>query len=106
VPYEPPSYKGILTSQPGLSPRHVTTLAALLSGIVGSKSTQLPKMAAHVPDGTQLESRVKRFARWLRHDQITAAVYFVPFAEVLLTPLAVQTLVLVMDGSVVGRGGP
>src|SRR5713101_3392195 len=31
--------------------RHLTTLAALISGIVGSKSTQLPKIAAHVPDG-------------------------------------------------------
>lgn len=89
----------------GTIARHVTTLAALISGIVGSQSTQLPKMAAHVPDGTQPESRVKRFARWLRNDQITAEVYFVPFAEVLLTHLALQTLVLVMDGSVVGRGG-
>jgi hypothetical protein len=83
----------------------VTTLAALISGIVGSNSTQLPTMAAHVPDGTQPESRVKRFARWLRNDQITAEGYCVPFAEVLLTHLALQTLVLVMDGSVVGRGG-
>jgi hypothetical protein len=83
----------------------VTTLAALISGIVGSQSTQLPKMAAHVPDGTQSESRVKRFARWLRNDRITAEVYFIPFAKVLLTHLALQTLVLVMDGSVVGRGG-
>jgi hypothetical protein len=80
------------------------TLAALISGIVGSKSTQLPHMAAHVPDGTQPESRGKRFARWLRNDRITEAVYFIPFAEVLLTHLALPTLVLVMDGSVVGRG--
>jgi len=84
--------------------RHVVTLAALISGIVASKSTQLPTIAAHVPDGAQPESRVKRFARWLRNDHITAEVYFLPFAEVLLTSLALQTLVLVMDGSVVGRG--
>src|SRR5262245_3890793 len=88
----------------GTVARHVTTLAALISGIVGSKSTQLPNIAAHVPDSTQPESRVKRFARWLRHDQITEDVYFVPFAERLLTHLALQTLVLVLDGSVVGRG--
>ena len=31
-------------------------------------------------------------------------MYFVPYAEVLLAHLALQTLVLVMDGSVVGRG--
>lgn len=88
----------------GTVARHVTTLAALISGIVGSKSTQLPNIAAHVPDGTQPESRTKRFARWLKNDHITEEVYFIPFAEVLLTRLALQTLVLVMDGSVVGRG--
>jgi hypothetical protein len=71
---------------------------------VASKSTQLPTIGAHVPAGTRLESRVKRFARWLRHDRVTTEVYFVPFAEVLLTSLALQTLVLVIDGSVVGRG--
>ena len=84
--------------------RHLTTLAALISGIVGSKSTQLPNIAAHVPDGTQPESRVKRFSRWLRNEQVMAAQYFVPYAEVLLAHLAIQTLVLVIDGSVVGRG--
>jgi len=88
----------------GTIARHVTTLAALISGIVGSKSTQLPHIAAHVPDGTQPESRGKRFARWLKNDHITEEVYFVPFAERLLAHLALQTLVLVMDGSVVGRG--
>ena len=84
--------------------RHVATLAALISGIVASKSTQLPPVAAHVPAGAQPESRVKRFARWLRNDQVTAEVYCRPSVEVLLAHLALQTLVLVMDGSVVGRG--
>src|SRR4029434_11272036 len=31
-------------------------------------------------------------------------MYFLPYADVLLRPLAVQTLVLVRDGSGVGRG--
>jgi hypothetical protein len=82
----------------------LTTLAALSSGIVGSHSTQLPKMATQVPNGTKPESRVKRFARWVANDAITAEVYFIPYAEVLLQHLALQTLVVVMDGSVVGRG--
>jgi Transposase DDE domain len=84
--------------------RHLTTLAAMISGIVGSKSTQLPHIAMKVPDGTQSESRVKRFARWVRNDKITADGYFVPYAQVLLAHLALQTLVLVIDGSGVGRG--
>ena len=35
---------------------------------------------------------------------ITEAVYVVPYAEVLLGHLALQTLVVIIDGSVVGRG--
>jgi hypothetical protein len=89
----------------GTIARHVTTLAALISGMVGSKRTQLPHIAAPVPDGTPPESRGKRFARWLKNDHMTEEGYFVPFAESLLAHLALQTLVLVMDGSVVGRGG-
>jgi hypothetical protein len=54
----------------------LTTLAALISGIVASKSTQLPKVAAKVPTGTKPESRVKRFARWLDNARIFEEVYF------------------------------
>src|SRR5256712_3179605 len=84
--------------------RHLTTLAALISGIVGSKSTQLPHIAAKVPNGTKPESRVKRFTRWVDNAHILEEVYFLPYAEVLLRHLALQTVVLVMDGSRVGRG--
>src|SRR2546427_7699481 len=84
--------------------RHLTTLAALISGIVGSKSTQLPHIAAKVPNGIKPESRVKRFARWVDNANILEEVYFLPYADVLLRHLALQTLVLVMDGSGVGRG--
>src|SRR3989449_11020951 len=83
--------------------RHLQTLAALMSGIVGGKSTQLPHIATKVPDGSKPERRVKRFARWLDNDRILEEMYFVPYAEILLTHVALETLVLVMDGSVVGR---
>jgi hypothetical protein len=82
----------------------LTTLAALISGMVAGKSTQLPKVASQVPDGTKPESRVKRFTRWVSNERISEEVYFLPYAEVLLAHLALQTLVLVIDGSVVGRG--
>src|SRR4030095_12920537 len=89
----------------GTVARHLITLAALISGIVGSKNTPLPHIAAKVPNGTQPESRVKRFARWLDNAHILEEVYFLPYADVLLRHLALQTLVLVMEGSGVGRGG-
>ena len=65
--------------------RHLQTLAAMMSGIVGGKSTQLPHIATKVPDGSKPESRVKRFARWLDNDRILEEMYFVPYAEILLT---------------------
>jgi len=73
--------------------RHVQTLAALISGIVGGKSTQLPHIATKVSDGSKPESRVKRFARWLDNERILEEMYFLPYAESLLTHLALETLV-------------
>lgn len=84
--------------------RHVVTLAALISGIVGSKRGQLPQIARNVPGGTHKESRVKRFYRWMANEAIEEKVYFLPFAQALLEQLALGTLILVIDGSVVGRG--
>src|SRR5262244_3227170 len=72
----------------GTTARHLTTLAALMRGIVGSKSPQLPHIATKVPDGTQPESRVKRFARWCDHAPMLEEMDFLPAADVLLRPLA------------------
>jgi hypothetical protein len=80
------------------------TLAALIRGIVGSTSAQLPHIAAQVPNGTKPDSRVKRLARWLDNAHSLEEVYFLPYAEVLLRHRALPTVVLVMDGSGVGRG--
>ena len=84
--------------------RHLITLAALISGIVASQSSQLPRIAAKVPDGTKPESRVKRYGRWVKNQHVSDESYFLPYAERLLACLALETLVLVIDGSVVGRG--
>ncbi len=77
-----PYYPGQPT---GTIARHLTTLAALISGIVGGKSTQLPHIATKVPDGTKPESRVKRFARWLDNARIVEELSFLPYAESFLT---------------------
>jgi len=54
----------------------LTTLAAFISGIVGSKSTQLPSVATTSPDGTQPASRVKRLSSWLDNACLLEEVYF------------------------------
>ena len=69
----------------GTVARHLTTLAALISGIVGRKSTQLPSVATKIPDGAKLESRVKRLTRWLDNERILEEAYFLPYVDMLLT---------------------
>ena len=68
--------------------QHLTTLAAFISGIVGSKSSQLPSMATKVPERAKPDRRVKRLARWLDHDAILEDVYCLPYAAMLLHQLA------------------
>ena len=92
------------TEPKGNTVRHLHTLSALISGIVGSKSSNLPAIAGKVPDRTKKESRVKRFSRWTQNERINAEVYFLPYAGALLESLATDhVLLLAIDGSEVGR---
>ena len=85
--------------------RHLETLASLITGIILSKSCQLPKIASKVPGAVHPDSREKQMSRWVQNDHITFGLYFLPFVQPLLERLAaVRPLVLVMDGSVVARG--
>ena len=89
--------------------RHLATLAALICGIIGSKKTHLPAIAAKVPGGSSpkgggRESRAKRFARFLQNKAVTEEAFFRPYAKALVASLPPGPLVLVMDGSQVGRG--
>lgn len=87
----------------------LNTLAGLVSGIVGSRRSNLPAIADKVPGGPsgqtmKVESRVKRFERWLRNEAVKSETFFLPFAKALLLSLCHVPLVLVIDGSIVGRG--
>ena len=84
--------------------RHLTTLAMLISGIVASKRVNLPAIASKVPTMTRIDSQVKRFSRWVDNQRIDYECYYLPYAQQLVASLAHQRLVLVMDGSSVGRG--
>jgi hypothetical protein len=78
-------------------------MAALVSGIVGGKSTNLPEIAKKVPDTAQPESRVKRYSRWVDNKRIDYETYYQPYAKAVLESLMAGPLVLVIDGSEVGR---
>jgi len=83
----------------------LTTLAALVSGIVLGKSCQLPTIARKAPDRAKAESRVKRYSRWIQNERIDYEVYYLPFVcELLYRLAAIRELVFIIDGSEVGHG--
>jgi hypothetical protein len=89
----------------GQRERHLNTLIAMICGLVGGQRAHLSTIADHAPSGgADQESVIMRFRRWLKNDANTLDGWFLPVAEALLANLAQQPLVLVLDGSVVGRG--
>jgi len=92
------------TEPRGNTARHLTTLAMLISGIVASKSVNLPAIANKVPTMTKVDSQVKRFSRWVDNQRVHYECYYLPYAQQLVASLSHQRLVLIMDGSSVGRG--
>ena len=98
------SLKSLYCSEPtGNLLRNLTTLAALISGIIGGKSSQLPAAASKITDSSKLESRVKKFSRLLKNDRVNYNTYFMPYAQLLLACLNQRTLAIIIDGSTVGN---
>lgn len=84
--------------------QHLTTLAHLVSGIVGSRRCSTSAIASKVPTQQKRQSRIRRYERWLANKAITTRTYYDPFVRGLLASLPAGPLVLVMDGSEVGAG--
>lgn len=98
------SLKNLNSQDPkGNMARHLTTLAAMISGIIGSRSCQLPAIASKTADSRKVDSRIRRFMRWIKNDKIDYDTYFLPYAEALLSCLNNRILTIVVDGSTVGR---
>lgn len=99
------SMEDLYPEQPqGNTARHLNTLAGMISGIVGSKSCNLPRIAEKVPDGTKETSREQKYRRWVANDAVGAEAYFLPYAMALLLSLGLPEIVLATDVSAVGRG--
>ncbi len=85
--------------------RHLETLVFMISGIIASRSCQLPKIASQVPGEVHPDSREKQLSRWVKNENVTFDLYFLPCVQPLWESLAaVRPLVLIMDGSAVARG--
>jgi hypothetical protein len=84
--------------------RNMNTLTAMITGIIIGKETQLPQIAANVPEDIKLPSTEKRFKRLLINENVTEQTYFLPFVQSVLINLGLEEMVLAIDGSLVGRG--
>jgi hypothetical protein len=85
-------------------PGHVTTLAMMIAGIVMSRKAQLSTMSAEAPVEAKEKSIEMRLRRWVKHEKIEVEAIYLPFAQQILEALSSSPLVLVMDGSQIGRG--
>jgi hypothetical protein len=91
--------------------RHLNTLAALVCGIIRSQNVHLPQITRKVPGGSagyahwasKSASRTKLFYRWMKNEKVTHEICFLPFAQKILNALAHAPLVMVKDGTAVGR---
>ena len=84
--------------------RHLNTLVAFICGIVGARHVHLGKVADHAPaHGILQESLIMRLRRWLQNSNVTWETSMLPVARELLQALAHAPLVLVIDGTTVGR---
>ena len=97
--------KQLLPTEPkGNYARMLTTLAAMVAGIVQARSCQLPAIARKTPDTAKADSRIKRYSRWVQNEHIEYEGYYLPFVSELLAHLAaIRELVFVIDGSEVGH---
>jgi len=83
---------------------HLVTLAMMITGIVMGRNAQLSAMSAEVPVAAKEKSIEMRLRRWVKHTKIEVEAVYMPFAQHILQALASAPLVLVMDGSQIGRG--
>lgn len=96
--------KSLRSTEPkGNVARHLNTLAMLICGIIGSHKCHLPAIARKVPSGSKPQSRIRRMERFLANDAIDSTTYYLPYVQALLQSLPEGPLVLVIDGSEMGR---
>ena len=95
------SIKAVVKDQ---HPGHTITLAMMITGIVLSKKAQLSEMSSEIPADVKDKSIEMRLRRWVKYDRIDGDLIYLPFAQQVLSALSNQELLLVMDGSQVGRG--
>ena len=88
----------------GNQSRYLNTLTGFVCGIIQSREVKLAAVAGELPNAGKEESRVMQFRRLLNNSALDYSVYFMPMITLILASLGNQPLVLMIDGSVTGRG--
>lgn len=91
------------TEPKGNQARHLNTLAMLIAGVIGSQKCHLPAIAKKVPSDAKPQSRIRKMERFLNNDAVDSKKNYLPYVDTLLKNLPSAPLVLIMDGSEVGR---
>lgn len=91
------------TEPKGNQARHTNTLAMIVAGVIGSQKCHLPAIAKKVPSDAKPQNRVRKMERFMDNDAIDCKKYYLPYVDILIKNLPPGPLVLIMDGSEVGR---
>jgi len=97
------SLRKLFLKMKGHQASHFGTLLHLVTGMIVSKHSHLPKISGKVKSGIKQESQIKKFKRWLSNKLVNGNIYFLPFLKRLLPDLMNCTIKLILDGSVVGK---
>lgn len=78
-------------------------MAMFINGIVGSQSTHSRQVAKKTPTGAKVSSREKQLVRWYQNEGVSYESHMLPYVQAIVSHLSNLTLVLVIDGSDIGR---
>ena len=91
------------TELKGNQARHLDTLAMIIAGVIGAKKCYLPDIAQKIPTQAKPLSTVRRMERFLDNEAIDSKKYYLPYVDSLIRNLPSGPLLLIIDGSEVGR---
>uniref|UniRef100_UPI00286AD0BE hypothetical protein n=1 Tax=Armatimonas sp. TaxID=1872638 RepID=UPI00286AD0BE len=78
-------------------------LAMIVAGVIGSQKCHLPAIAKKAPSDAKPQNRVRKMECFMDNDAIDCKKYYLPYVDILIKNLPPGPLVLIMDGSEVGR---
>ena len=75
----------------------------MVCGMLQSQSVQLADIAERVPNRGKIESQITQFRRWLKNENVSYELFYLPFVEQIIQTLSKAPLVLIIDGSVTAK---